>query len=134
VPGTAGISSVSFDPSTRAIDVAMGSGDYAFAVVGQDPVEVCVTASENTAASFQCPAGMVIGGFSFASFGMPDGGCSVPSVNADCHAGASLAVLESACAGKSSCTVEASNTVFGIDPCYLHAKQLTAVAQCVGSF
>ena len=34
------------------------------------------------------------------------------------------------CLGKSSCSIEASNDEFGVDPCHLTTKQLSVAVSC----
>lgn len=85
----------------------------------------------STSGSFsQCEdSGASISSIRFASFGTPSGTC--PSfVDGSCSANASLAVVEAACIGKQSCTIDVNNGVFGGDPCPGTSKQLFVVAHC----
>ncbi|OQR93263.1 hypothetical protein ACHHYP_02742 [Achlya hypogyna] len=64
----------------------------------------------------------------FASYGMPTG-TGHDATTSSCHAGSSQGIVESACIDKPSCTVTASNSVFG-DPCEGTFKHLTVTAEC----
>ena len=50
-------------------------------------------------------------------------GCLGTQVNTTCNAANSLSIIEAACKGKSSCTVNADTPTFG-DPCYGTVKYL----------
>lgn len=89
----------------------------------------CGLASENKSASLQCPTGTTISRIEFASYGLPTGSCETGFAQASCHAASSKSKVEAACLGKSSCTVAASNGVFG-DPCSGKAKRLAIVYTC----
>jgi hypothetical protein len=60
----------------------------------------------------------------FASFGTPTGSCPAFTRSPTCDSNSSLAVVTQACIGKSSCTILASNGVFGGDPCVNTVKSL----------
>lgn len=81
-----------------------------------------------------CPAGKLIDGVSFASFGTPHGNCTSGEFTRDknCDAKSSLAVVAKACLGKTSCVVSASVGSFGVDPCPNILKHLSAVVHCSG--
>jgi len=64
--------------------------------------------------SISLPAGNQIDAILFASFGLPN--TSTWTINPSCHAGGSLSVVQANCLGRNSCSVFASNSVFG-DPC-----------------
>lgn len=96
---------------------------------GADPgVNLCTTAEEATSLTFTCPDGLLISDVVFASYGNPTGACDTPQVGT-CHADSSSSVVRALCAGKSSCTLTASNATFG-DPCNGTAKSLTAEVSC----
>lgn len=89
----------------------------------------CGTANENTTATITCPAGLVVRSVVFASYGLPQGTCGAFTKSATCHADTSVSVVESACLGKASCLVVASNEVFG-DPCIGEGKSLDVQVAC----
>lgn len=75
-----------------------------------------------------CPAGTVIKGIAFASYGTPTGACGNYALGT-CHASDSLIILEARCLGTSSCSIQALNQVFG-DACYGTVKRLYVQASC----
>ena len=92
----------------------------------------CGLADENSVLELTCTApGATIAAIVFASFGTPatGGGCPAFAAGA-CSAQSSLSVLVAACVGQSSCTVNATNDVFGGDPCVGQLKSLAVVANC----
>lgn len=86
---------------------------------------------ENTDLALKCSGG-VISDVIFASFGLVTGDC-VDGLKADptCNAAKSVDIVKAACVGKSSCTLKATDDVFG-DPCYGKPKQLGASIKCSG--
>eukprot|EP00658_Telonema_sp_P-2_P008403 TRINITY_DN13167_c0_g1_i4.p1 TRINITY_DN13167_c0_g1~~TRINITY_DN13167_c0_g1_i4.p1 ORF type:complete len:516 (+),score=86.28 TRINITY_DN13167_c0_g1_i4:134-1681(+) len=72
----------------------------------------------------------------FSSYGTPAGSCLVPGpgddfkIDPNCHANSSQKVVEAACLGKSECTLEVSNRMFGEDPCHLTTKRLAVDVEC----
>ena len=118
-------------------------GELRFANAPPPPAPRCVDhAAELSSATFACGGGgMVIRGFSFASFGAPAGSCADPRTlakNASCDANVTLAVLEAACVGKGSCVVPVPTCAGGTcgapwsvpDPCRGARKWLSASATC----
>ena len=91
----------------------------------------CSSVPENTNATLSCPTG-VIQSITFASFGTPTGSCPGPFATSSCNANDTLSVVSALCVGKSSCSVFASDTVFG-DPCYGTPKSLAIAATCLSS-
>lgn len=89
----------------------------------------CVEVAERQEASLACPAGGVITDIDFASYGLPTGSCDEGFKTGMCHALTSQVKVEQACLQRSSCTVEASNPVFG-DPCIGNPKRLAVVYTC----
>ena len=103
----------------------------------------CGTAEENSAMTLSCAAGSTINAIAFASFGTPSGSCgsfsegSCNAKNSVCHhyivLNANVLIQEQivrdACVGKQTCTVQATDGVFG-DPCYGTAKRLVVQATC----
>jgi len=90
---------------------------------------LCSAVPENSNATLTCNAG-VISSITFASFGTPNGQCGNFSINTDCDASDSVSIVSKNCVGKSSCSVPATDTVFG-DPCFGTVKRLyIQVAGC----
>jgi len=83
----------------------------------------CSTVPEHAVIHFQCVSG-TISQIVFASFGTPNGECGSFTVNPACNAKNSVEIVSKACLGKSSCTIEASDTIFG-DPCYGTFKRMS---------
>jgi hypothetical protein len=75
-----------------------------------------------------CATG-VINNILFASYGTPSGTCGSWAVNASCNAKNSRAVVEAACLGKASCSIDANTPTFG-DPCLDVVKHLVIEATC----
>jgi hypothetical protein len=90
---------------------------------------VCSTADEDGAATLTCPAGQIIDRVTFASYGTPSGTCGAFAVGT-CNAATSVAAVESLCAGRTACTVPATNGSFG-DPCQATPKSLSVEVTCV---
>jgi hypothetical protein len=98
---------------------------------GVVPSGTCALVNENSTASLSCPSGQTIKGISFASYGTPTGSCPSFATSA-CHASTSKSKVEAACLNKSSCSVGASNALFG-DPCGGTFKKLAIVYSCGSS-
>jgi len=92
-------------------------------------VTSCQDVAEGATATFTCPANHQITGFNFASYGNASGSCSTKFTTGTCNSSTSSSVLNTACVGKSSCTVTANNATFG-EPCSGTAKRLKAQAIC----
>jgi len=92
----------------------------------------CGVARENTALNLSCAVGETIKAIQFASYGSPSGSCAAGFATSSCHAATSKQMVEQACLGKQSCSVEARNSVF-TDPCSGTGKQLAVVASCSGN-
>jgi hypothetical protein len=89
----------------------------------------CVASSpENTPVVFSCPGGTYTS-VTFASFGTPTGSCVSGFSTGSCNAANSTAIVSTACLGKSSCTIDVSDTVFG-DPCFDTLKTFSASLTC----
>lgn len=68
----------------------------------------------------------------FASFGTPSGSCGglpPPIVNASCNANNSVSVVEELCLGRTACSVNVTDAVFG-DPCKGTPKHMIVVLEC----
>jgi hypothetical protein len=84
--------------------------------------------SEGSTATVACPTGTQISEVAFASYGAPTGSCETLT-NGTCHAAGTLSAVQAACIGKLSCSVNASNGLFG-DPCPGTAKKLAIQVKC----
>jgi len=94
----------------------------------------CGLAAENSNLELTCPDGQSISSVDFASFGNPMGNCESSFEQGSCHANTTQQIVESACLGKSSCSVEVSSKAFGGDPCFGTKKNLAASVSCKGEF
>jgi hypothetical protein len=92
------------------------------------PPPVCAIAAENANATLTCPTGKTISTIDFASYGAPKGVCQSFS-KGSCDAASTLQKVTTACAGKASCSVPATNANFG-DPCSGTIKSLDVQATC----
>ena len=97
---------------------------------------VCGSVAEHKILVLTAPAGYLFDMVMFASFGTPDGSCNSYSASSDCDFPNSVAIVGRYCLGKSSCTLNATNTFFGSDPCRSTVKTLSVqlhfvtTAQC----
>ena len=116
---------------------------YGEVVVSNSPLppnqtDQCKAEPEGSVVHLECggvTTGSHISSVTFASYGTPSGYCNEDkgdtfSVNRTCHANSSQQVIEKECLGKPSCSVTASNAVFGGDPCHLTPKYLAADVVC----
>ena len=83
------------------------------------------TVNENGTLNLSAPANATITSVSFASYGTPNGSDGNYTTGS-CHATNSQTIVESYCVGNNSCSIPATNAVFG-DPCggtpkYLYVK------------
>ena len=83
------------------------------------------TVNENGTLNLSAPANATITSVSFASYGTPNGSDGNYTIGG-CHATNSQTIVESYCVGNNSCSIPATNAVFG-DPCggtpkYLYVK------------
>jgi hypothetical protein len=96
---------------------------------------ICIMTDEYQSTTVSCPAGQLIAQVPFASYGTPGGTCGVIDnafTQSSCHASVSKAVVEAACVGKPSCTIDVNNGTFGPgDPCVNVVKRLYAFLRCV---
>ncbi len=128
---TAGGSSASTGGATGVGGAVSGDGGLQGSGGGSTVVTttVCATAAEEEAATLTCPEASTITAIDFASFGTATGQCE-GFAQGTCHAPESQAILEAACLGKSTCSVEATNAEFGGDPCSFVVKNLNVQATC----
>lgn len=94
--------------------------------------DICAKANENQPATLNCGAGKIIQSISFASYGNPLANTCGSYAIRSCNASSSKSVAQSACVGKQSCSINASNGVFG-DPCLGVNKVLALQAVCVAA-
>jgi large repetitive protein len=92
-------------------------------------VVICATAAENGTISLACPAGQKVFAIDFASYGTPNGACGAFTTDPTCNAAASVTDVSTPCFGNVSCSVAATNGVFG-DPCVGTVKRLYVQARC----
>ena len=115
-------------PTQRSADHLIGDE------LGVTQTQLCIMTDEYNTASVSCPAGQIIENVAFASYGFPSGTCGAVD-NAfslgSCNASTSQRVVEEACVGKQSCTIDVNNTTFGGDPCAGTVKRLYAFLRCL---
>lgn len=87
---------------------------------------ICGCANEGGTLTLTAPAGMVITGIAFASYGLPTGDCGSYAPGS-CHAVNSKAIVESIFLNKNTASIGANNGVFG-DPCIGAGKRLCVQA------
>lgn len=79
--------------------------------------------------SLECPfPNQVISSIKFASYGRPSGTCGSFS-HGSCRSTSALSIVQKACVGSKSCSIEVSTNTFG-DPCKGVAKSLAVEATC----
>ena len=83
---------------------------------------ICATAAEGSYLTLTAPAGKVITGINFASYGTPTGTCGSFAIGS-CHASNSMSIVSSLAIGRNSVTIGALNSVF-TDPCGGTVKRL----------
>ena len=88
----------------------------------------CASADENQTLALACPTGETISAIAVASYGTPVGMCGAFTLGT-CDATNTVSLVSAACVGQQSCTVAASNGVFG-DPCVGTLKHLWAQYSC----
>lgn len=89
----------------------------------------CANVAEGATLELSCSSG-VLSTFDFASYGTPSGICDAYVAAQSCHAPNSANVVNAACAGQASCTLQVANVTFGPDPCTGTAKSLSVQAVC----
>ena len=116
-----------------AVQVDNGSYDNCSAVTlsMNSNGTICATGAENNNVVLQAPAGTVITGITFASYGTPNGSCGNFTIGG-CHASNSMSVVSNMAVGQNSVTINANNNIFG-DPCGGTVKRLYIQATYAGS-
>jgi alpha-L-rhamnosidase len=98
------------------------------ATEGSDALSCVASAPENTPVTFSCPGGTFTS-VTFASYGTPTGSCGSGFSNGSCNAASSVALVSAACVGRSSCSIDVSDTTF-TDPCFGVVKSFSASLAC----
>ena len=109
-----------FDSVLSASEISSLYSDYDSVVTKAG--YVYGTVNENGTLNLSAPANATITSVSFASYGTPDGSDGNYTTSS-CHATNSQTIVESYCVGNNSCSIPASNGVFG-DPCGGTPKRL----------
>lgn len=95
---------------------------------GERP-DTCVVEDEASDAVLDC-GDEVIGSITFASYGTPEGSCSQGfSIDPECNYEQSTQIVEDACLGESSCSIQVSNATFE-DACPNIPKRLVVDYSC----
>ena len=93
----------------------------------------CARVAENAKVQLGCPGAAAISGVKFASFSTPDGSCAAGFTHDatcdDANRTKTMEIVESACVGKTGCTIKASRNVFG-DACLDVVKTLAVEIEC----
>jgi hypothetical protein len=106
----------------------VGAGAVTGVTVACANVATCAAVDENQTLTLSCPPGRTILSIAFASYGTPTGMCGGYATSS-CNATTSVSVVSAACVGQNSCSVAATNGVFG-DPCVGTLKHLWVQASC----
>lgn len=94
----------------------------------------CGQAAESNSLALSCAdQSHKITAVTFAAFGTVTGSCGPSGFKrGTCDAKEAAQVVTKACVGKQSCTVEASSSTFGGDPCVGTVKSLAIEVSCAG--
>lgn len=81
--------------------------------------------------NLKCPTGKI--NIEYANYGRTDGNvCSKTTISTtNCKAKDSEKIVKSQCDGKTNCSIDASNSVFLLDPCRSVGKYLEVKFTCV---
>ncbi|KAJ4842437.1 hypothetical protein Tsubulata_027304 [Turnera subulata] len=91
---------------------------------------VCLHAYNHQTVTLSCQGGRRFSDIKFASFGLPEGGCS-HFRNTRCHAPRTRQIIEDACIGQKSCTFDVSQETFGVlEDCKSQDYRLAVEAVC----
>lgn len=74
--------------------------------------------AENSLLNLTCKAGTGTMTITFADYGTPGGSCG-DYTHGGCTLSTAIDTVKGLCEGKSSCVINATNDVFGKDPCYV---------------
>ena len=92
---------------------------------------VCGMTDEHSVITLTADPGYVFSKVVFASYGLPTGDCGSYAVSDVCNLASSAAVVANLCLGRSSCSLTATNAVFGADPCRGTVKIVKVQLQAV---
>lgn len=86
---------------------------------------------EGSTMNLKCPTGKI--NIEYANYGRTDGNvCSKTTISTtNCKAEDSEKIVKSQCDGKTNCSIDASNSVFLLDPCLSVGKYLEVKFTCV---
>lgn len=115
--------------STGGVPTGGATSDPGGAGPTNETTEICGVVDEDGSLSLECPTG-TISSTTFVSYGDPAGACGSLTQGA-CDAADSRSVVEAACLGQSSCTIQATNETFGGDPCSFVPKRLAVEVVCL---
>ncbi|KAK1301411.1 Beta-galactosidase 7 [Acorus calamus] len=111
-----------------------------FEEAGGDPLQVsfqtitmgtvCADLEEGHTMNLACQGGHTIGSVGFASFGDPQGTCGGFS-EGTCNGVDALAIVEEACFGKTECSIDVNEEMFGSVDCGGITRRLAVQAKCV---
>ncbi|KAK1309426.1 Beta-galactosidase 15 [Acorus calamus] len=111
-----------------------------FEEAGGDPLQVsfqtitmgtvCADLEEGHTMNLACQGGHTIGSVGFASFGDPQGTCGGFS-EGTCNGVDALAIVEEACVGKTECSIDVNEEMFGSVDCGGITRRLAVQAKCV---
>ncbi|XP_052180489.1 beta-galactosidase 15-like [Diospyros lotus] len=93
------------------------------------PETVCGKAYENKTLELSCE-GRPISAIRFASFGDSNGACGALAKGSCEGVNDAISILQKACVGKESCSIRASEEIFGSTSCNGVAKKLVVEAGC----
>ncbi len=88
--------------------------------------QFCFSSHEGGTVSVACSSGIAV---NFASYGTPPFGICGTHNTSSCHAASSYSVVANACINQPSCSIDATNKVFG-DPCEEALKGLYIQVTC----
>lgn len=92
------------------------------------------TVCEGSTMNLKCPTGKI--NIEYANYGRTDGNvCSKTTISTtNCKAEDSEKIVKSQCDGKTNCSIDASNSVFLLDPCLSVGKYLEVKFTCVQGY
>ncbi|KAF9613027.1 hypothetical protein IFM89_005461 [Coptis chinensis] len=111
-----------------------------FEEIGGNPIQVnfqtvtvgkaCASVEEGNTLELSCQGGRRISAIEFASYGNPQGKCE-SFKKGTCDAAKSLSVVQKACVGRDSCSINVSEATFGASNCAADVtKKLAVQAVC----
>ncbi|OMP04803.1 hypothetical protein COLO4_09283 [Corchorus olitorius] len=90
---------------------------------------VCASVDEGSKLEVTCQAGKIISEIKFASFGDPKGTCYSLALlqQGSCHAPQTMSIVEQACVGRETCSIDVSAAKFGSIDCGISVRKRLAV-------